>query len=155
MKDYVFWMNRILQRAKNLNTNEIPIYAIVLDKEGKCIGRGSNQRERWKDPLGHAEIIAIRQASWIIGDWRLNECSLIVNLEPCTMCAASIIQSRIGTTIYGAHDKKRGGLGGTIDLSRHESCHHKMKVFKGVLEDKASKEIESWFKKMRDCKLKI
>ena len=85
---------------------KVPVAAVVLDEKGRCIGRGVNQRERVRDPLGHAELLAIRQAALIKNDWRLNGCTLIVTLEPCTMCAGALIQARIGQVIFGVSDKK-------------------------------------------------
>ena len=148
--DYIKWMKSILRRSDEVGKIELPITAFILDEKGRCIGRGSNKREINNDPLGHAELIALRQAAWIKNDWRFNECSIIINLEPCTMCAAALVQARMGLVIYGANDEKRGGFGGTIDLSKHESAHHKMKVIRGILDNDCKKKIKIWFKKMRN-----
>ena len=143
-------MKRLLSRAEQLGkSGEVPVSAVVLDAEGRCIGHGSNRREWASDPLGHAELVALRQASLILGDWRLNQCTLIVTLEPCPMCAGALVQARVGHVIYGAHDPKRGGLGGTIDLSRHPSAHHHMQVTGGVMKQEASALLERWFKQRR------
>ena len=150
--DYLKWMKFILRRSEEVGKVELPITAVIIDENGRCIGRGSNKREINNDPLGHAELIALRQASWIKNDWRFNECSIIVNLEPCTMCAAALVQARMGQVIYGAEDDKRGGFGGTIDLSKHESSHHKMKVVGGILNQDCKNKIKLWFKKMRNQK---
>ena len=150
--DYLKWMKFILRRSEEVGKVELPITAVIIDENGRCIGRGSNKREINNDPLGHAELIALRQASWIKNDWRFNECSIIVNLEPCTMCAAALVQARMGEVIYGAEDDKRGGFGGTIDLSKHESAHHKMKVVGGILNQDCKNKIKLWFKKMRNQK---
>ena len=150
--DYIKWMKFILRRSEEVGKVELPITAVIIDEKGRCIGRGSNKREINNDPLGHAELIALRQASWIKNDWRFNECSIIVNLEPCTMCAAALVQARMGQVIYGTEDDKRGGFGGTIDLSKHESAHHKMKVVGGVLNQDCKNNIKLWFKKMRNQK---
>ncbi len=150
--DYLKWMKFILRRSEEVGKVELPITAVIIDENGRCIGRGSNKREINNDPLGHAELIALRQASWIKNDWRFNECSIIVNLEPCTMCAAALVQARMGQVIYGAEDNKRGGFGGTIDLSKHESAHHKMKVVGGILNQDCKNKIKLWFKKMRNQK---
>ena len=150
--DYIKWMKFILRRSEEVGKMEIPITAYILDEKGRCIGRGSNKRESNNDPLGHAELIALRQAAWIKNDWRFNECSIIINLEPCTMCAAALVQARMGQVIYGAGDSKRGGFGGTIDLSKHESAHHKMKVVGGILDQNCKNKIKLWFKKMRSQK---
>ena len=150
--DYLKWMKFILRRSEEVGKVELPITAVIIDEKGRCIGRGSNKREINNDPLGHAELIALRQASWIKNDWRFNECSIIVNLEPCTMCAAALVQARMGQVIYGTEDDKRGGFGGTIDLSKHESAHHKMKVVGGILNQDCKNKIKLWFKKMRNQK---
>ena len=150
--DYLKWMKFILRRSEEVGKVELPITAVIIDENGRCIGRGSNKREINNDPLGHAELIALRQASWIKNDWRFNECTIIVNLEPCTMCAAALVQARMGQVIYGTEDYKRGGFGGTIDLSKHESTHHKMKVVGGILNQDCKNKIKLWFKKMRNQK---
>ena len=150
--DYLKWMKFILRRSEEVGKVELPITAVIIDENGRCIGRGSNKREINNDPLGHAELIALRQASWIKNDWRFNECSIIVNLEPCTMCAAALVQARMGKVIYGTEDDKRGGFGGTIDLSKHESAHHKMNVIGGILKHACENKIKLWFKKMRNQK---
>ena len=147
---YIKWMNFIIRRSDEVGKVELPITAVIIDEKGRCIGRGSNRRETSNDPLGHAELIALRQAAWIKKDWRFNECSIIINLEPCTMCAAALVQARMGQVIYGAEDEKRGGFGGTIDLSKHESAHHKMTVLGGILEKDCRNKIKLWFKKMRN-----
>ena len=149
---YSKWMQVVLRRAKVVGERELPISALIIDQKGRCIGRGSNKREIDKDPLGHAELIALRQAAWIRNDWRFNDCVMIVNLEPCQMCAGAIIQSRMGKVIFSASDFKRGGLGGTIDLSKHESAHHKMEIISGILEKESSLLIKNWFKKLRNEK---
>ena len=150
--DYLKWMKFILRRSEEVGKVELPITAVIIDEKGRCIGRGSNKRESNNDPLGHAELIALRQAAWIKNDWRFNECSIIINLEPCTMCAAALVQARMGQVIYGAEDIKRGGFGGTIDLSKHKSAHHKMNVVRGILNQDCKNKIKLWFKKMRNQK---
>ena len=147
--DYIKWMKFILRRSDEVGKVELPITAVIIDENGRCIGRGSNKRQTNKDPLGHAELIALRQAAWIKNDWRFNECSIIVNLEPCTMCAAALVQARIGQVVYGADDHKRGGFGGTIDLSKHESAHHKMTITSGILEIDCKDKIRLWFRNLR------
>ena len=148
--EYIKWMQFILRRSIEVGEHELPITAVILDEKGRCIGRGSNKRQTYKDPLGHAELIALRQASLIKNDWRFNECELITNLEPCTMCASALIQARMGRVIYGAYDKKRGGLGGSINLSGHKSSHHNMEVIGGILENECKINLKLWFKKLRN-----
>ena len=138
---YSRWMKSVLRRSEEIGKVELPICSIILD-----------ERNINKDPLGHAEIMALRQASLIKNDWRFNECIIITNLEPCTMCASALIQARMGKVVFGAYDKKRGGLGGSIDLSKHKSSHHKMEIVGGILEDECSKNLQLWFKKLRTQK---
>ena len=147
---YIKWMKFLLRRSKEVGKVELPISAVIIDEKGRCIGRGSNNRNLNKDPLGHAEIIALKQASLVKNDWRFNECTIITNLEPCTMCTSALIQARMGKVIYGAYDKKRGGLGGSIDLSKHKSAHHKMDVIGGILEEECKLSLKGWFKKLRN-----
>ena len=149
-QEKINWMKKLLSKAKVLGEKgEVPIAAIILDNKGRCIGYGGNKRETMKDPLGHAELVALRQASWINNDWRFNNCTLLVNLEPCPMCAGALIQARMGKVIYGSEDTKRGALGGTINLAEHTSAHHKMLIEGGVMEKESRKIILDWFKNKR------
>ena len=149
-QEKINWMKRLLYKAKLLGERgEVPVAALILDNKGRCIGYGGNRRETLKDPLGHAELVALRQASWINNDWRFNGCTLIVNLEPCPMCAGALIQARMGRVIYGSKDSKRGALGGTINLAEHQSAHHKMLIEGGVMEKESKKIIVDWFKDKR------
>ncbi len=149
-EETIQWMRRLLLRANEIGRlGEVPITAVIVNKNGQCRGHGRNRRENMNDPLGHAELIALRQAAWIRRDWRFNDCTLIVNLEPCPMCAGALIQARMGQVIFGAYDPKRGALGGTIDLSKHKSSHHNMLVYGGVLNKDASELIKQWFDKKR------
>jgi tRNA(Arg) A34 adenosine deaminase TadA len=108
-------MDRLLRLADAVGAGgEIPVAAALLDEAGRCVGWGSNRRHRRADPLGHAELLALRRAAAARGDWRFNGCTLLVTLEPCPMCAGALIQARVGTVIYGAADPKRGGLGGSL-----------------------------------------
>ncbi len=152
--DMKFWMAQLIQRASQVgHTGEVPVAAVILDYKGRCIGHGRNQRTNARNPLGHAELIALRQASWINRDWRFNDCTLLVTLEPCPMCAGALVQARMGQVIYGASDSKRGGLGGTINLANHESSHHKMKIIGGVLEKEAQIQLKEWFRSLRNQSL--
>ena len=149
-QEKINWMKKLLSKAKVVGEKgEVPIAAIILDKKGRCIGYGGNKRETMKDPLGHAELVALRQASWINNDWRFNDCTLIVNLEPCPMCAGALIQARMGSIIYGSEDPKRGALGGTINLAKHKSAHHKILIEGGVMAEESREIILDWFKEKR------
>ena len=149
-QEKINWMKRLLYKAKLVGERgEVPIAAIILDNRGRCIGYGGNRRETMKDPLGHAELVALRQASWINNDWRFNDCTLIVNLEPCPMCAGALIQARMGKIIYGTEDLKRGALGGTLNLAEHKSAHHKILLEGGVMQEESRRIIVDWFKEKR------
>ncbi len=146
----LLWMDRLLRLADAVGAGgEIPVAAALLDEAGRCVGWGSNRRHRRADPLGHAELLALRRAAAARGDWRFNGCTLLVTLEPCPMCAGALIQARVGTVIYGAADPKRGGLGGSLDLSCHPSAHHHMVVRGGVLGERAGEQLETWFRQRR------
>ena len=149
-EEKINWMTRLLTKAILVGKRgEVPIAAIILDNRGRCIGYGENRRETTKDPLGHAELVALRQASWLNNDWRFNDCTLIVNLEPCPMCAGALIQARMGKIIYGSDDLKRGALGGSINLAVHKSAHHNMLIERGIMEKESRKIIVDWFKEKR------
>jgi tRNA(adenine34) deaminase len=144
------WMERLLRRAAAAGDDgEIPVAAVVLDAQGRCVGWGSNRRHSHQDPLGHAEITAMAQAARVLGDWRLNSCTLVVTLEPCGMCAGAAIQARVGRVVFGASDPKRGALGGCLDLARHPSAHHHMQVIAGVAGEAASSQLGAWFRRRR------
>ena len=150
------WMGILLERAKRVGEEgEVPVTAVVLNEKGYCIGHGRNARNSDCNPMGHAELIALRQAAWLKDDWRFNECTLIVTLEPCQMCAGALIQARMGKVVFGAVDSKRGGLGGAIDLSTHKSAHHKMLIESGIMKEQVTTEITRWFKERRKIKTKI
>jgi tRNA(adenine34) deaminase len=144
------WMERLLRRAASVGAEgEIPVAAVVLDGQNRAIGWGCNRRERDQQPLGHAELVALQQAARLRGDWRFNDCRLIVTLEPCPMCAGALVQARMGDVIFGASDPKRGGLGGTLNLATHNSAHHHMRVTGGLLAPACSQQLEDWFRQRR------
>ncbi|MEB3234323.1 MAG: nucleoside deaminase [Cyanobacteriota bacterium] len=144
------WMGRLLRAAERAGQlGEIPVAAALLDNRLRCIGWGSNGRERHSDPLGHAELTALQQGARVLGDWRFNGCTLVVTLEPCPMCAGALVQARVGRVVYGASDPKRGALGSCLDLARDATAHHHMQVLGGVLAEQASGQLSAWFKARR------
>jgi tRNA(adenine34) deaminase len=148
----LLWMARLRRRAEAVGrSGEVPVAAALLDREGRCLGWGSNRRHTDNDPLGHAELVAITQAARLLGDWRLNHCTLIVTLEPCPMCAGALVQARVGRVVFGAPDPKRGGLGGCVDLANHSSAHHHMTVVGGLEAEQASQQLASWFRERREA----
>lgn len=142
-------MKLALEEAyKAYSTDEVPVGAIIV-KEGKIIGRGYNLRETSKDPLAHAEIIAIRQASKEIGGWRLIGCTMYVTIEPCPMCAGAIINSRIDRLVIGARDPKMGACGSVIDITQNPKFNHRVDITWGVLEKECSYIMKKFFKELR------
>ena len=147
---FTAWMQRLLRQADRAgDSGEVPVAAVILDPEGRAIGWGVNQRERQQDPLGHAELLALRQAARLRGDWRFNGHTLLVTLEPCPMCAGALVQARMGRVIYGARDPKRGALGSCLNLARSDSAHHHMDVVGGLLEKECKEQLQSWFRQRR------
>lgn len=144
------WMARLLRYGARVGmAGEIPVAAVVLDRQGRSLGWGSNRRHLHNDPLGHAELSALGQAARLRGEWRFNDCTLLVTLEPCPMCAGALVQARMGRVIYGAPDPKRGALGGCLDLANHGSAHHQMLVEGGLLGEMAQEQLADWFKQRR------
>ena len=144
------WMGRLLRRAEAVGLDgEIPVAAVLLDQHGRCIGWGSNRRERDRNPLGHAELQALQQAARLLGDWRFNSCTLVVTLEPCPMCAGALVQARVGRVVFGTGDAKRGALGGCLNLASDPSAHHHMQVQGGLLADVAASQLSLWFRRRR------
>jgi tRNA(adenine34) deaminase len=143
-------MARLLRLAARIGADgEIPVAAVILDGQARALGWGCNRRERQRDPLGHAELVALRQAASARRDWRFNDCTLLVTLEPCPMCAGALIQARMGRVLYGAGDPKRGALGGCLDLASDPSAHHRLAVQGGVLQTQAQELLSSWFRRRR------
>ncbi|MCF6462784.1 tRNA adenosine(34) deaminase TadA [Clostridium sp. Cult1] len=143
------YMGLALEEAcKAFSTYEVPVGAVIVH-DGKVISKGYNKRETLKDPTAHAEIIAIREASNYLGGWRLVGCTMYVTLEPCSMCAGAIINSRIERLVIGAKDSKRGCCGSVINLLDNPYFNHKVEVEFGILEDKCSSILTSFFKQIR------
>ena len=130
-------------------SNDVPIGAVVLNADGEIIGKGGNERELTGDPTAHAEIIALRNAAEKIGSWRLEDCTLVVTLEPCAMCAGAILQSRIPRVVFGAWDGKAGAAGSLWDLLRDRRSLHQVEVISGVLEQRSQELLKKFFEGVR------
>ena len=126
-------------------TGDVPVGAVVVDADGHIIGRGWNCREAHHDPTGHAEIVALREAARALGTWRLTGCTLIVTLEPCTMCAGAILASRVDRVVFGAWDPKAGAAGSLRDVLRDARMPHPTEVVGGVLAQEAAMQLRSFF----------
>ena len=139
-------MGLALDLAREANERgEVPVGAIVLDPEGEVIGRGFNTREGDADPTGHAEVNAIREAALIVGEWRLEECTLVVTLEPCTMCAGAIVQSRLSRLVFGAFDEKAGAVGSLWDVVRDRRLNHRPEVISGIRAEESTAMLQEFF----------
>ena len=124
---------------------EVPVGAVVVDAQGQVIGRGHNTREVDADPLAHAEVVALRAAAAHTGSWRLDDCTLVVTLEPCAMCAGAVVQSRIARLVFGAHDAKAGAVGSLWDVVRDPRVPHRVEVVSGVSADECAGLLTEFF----------
>jgi tRNA(adenine34) deaminase len=130
-------------------TGDVPVGAVVLDPSGLVIGAGRNERERTGDPTAHAEVVAIRQAAARLGEWRLTGCTLVVTLEPCTMCAGAAVLARLERIVYGAFDPKAGAVGSLWDVVRDRRLNHRPEVIAGVLADECGALLTEFFARRR------
>ena len=140
---------RLAIAAAKQSGDDVPIGAVILDSEGQVIATSANNREATSDPAGHAEIVAIREAAAKLGDWRLTDCTLVVTLEPCVMCAGAIQAARIPKVIFGAYDPAVGAAGSRYDLLRDEKLGQMVQVIGGVLEKDCAELIERFFQDRR------
>lgn len=132
-----------------LATGDVPIGAVVLDPGGSVVGRGRNVREAEGDPTGHAEIVALREAARAAGTWRLEGCTLVVTLEPCTMCAGAAVLARVARVVFGAHDAKAGAVGSLWDVVRDRRLNHRPEVLAGVLAADSTTLLDEFFRERR------
>ena len=143
-------MRAALHEARRaLESADVPVGAIVLDATGSVIGRGHNARERDGDPTAHAELVAVRRAARTAGEWRLEGCTLVVTLEPCTMCAGAIVLSRLDRVVFGAYDPKAGAVGSLWDVVRDRRLNHRPEVIGGVLAEETGALIREFFDRHR------
>ena len=139
-------MQQAIQVAKSaLSTGDVPVGAVIVNKDGVIVGKGFNEREANNDPTAHAEVVAIRSAASRLQNSRLDGCTLIVTLEPCAMCAGAIAQSRISHLIFGAWDEKAGAVGSVWDVLRDPRSIFKVQVTSGVLEDDCAALLKDFF----------
>ena len=143
------YMKEALKQAKKAYAlGEVPIGCVIVH-EGKIIGRGYNRRNTDKNTLAHAEITAINKASKVIGDWRLEECTLYVTLEPCQMCAGAIVQARIPEVVMGCMNPKAGCAGSILNILEMPQFNHQVKVTRGTLEEECSQMLKTFFEELR------
>ena len=139
-------MESALEQARlALTASDVPVGAVVIDETGAVIGVGRNEREALGDPTAHAEVLALRAAARHRGEWRLSGCSLVVTLEPCTMCAGAAVLARVDRIVFGAHDEKAGAAGSMWDLVRDRRLNHRPEVISGVLADESAALLREFF----------
>ena len=148
MRDEKYMKEALKQAKKAYALEETPIGCVIVH-EGKIIARGYNRRNTDKSPLAHAEISAIKKASKKLGDWRLEECTLYVTLEPCQMCSGAIVQARIPRVVVGCMNPKAGCAGSILNLLQVEAFNHQAELTTGVLEEECSQMMKSFFKELR------
>lgn len=130
---------------------DVPVGAVVLDSQGRVVGEGWNRREVEHDPSAHAEIIALREAGRRLGRWNLVGCTLVVTLEPCTMCAGAAVQARVDRVVFAAWDPKAGAAGSVRDVLRDSRLNHRVEVLGGVLEEEATIQLRGFFESVRSA----
>ena len=132
-----------------LETADVPVGAVVVGPDGELLGRGRNERERHADPTAHAEVVALREAARIRGEWRLDGCTLVVTLEPCTMCAGALVLARVDRLVFGAFDEKAGAVGSLWDVVRDRRLNHRPEVVAGVLAEDSAALLDGFFARHR------
>jgi tRNA(adenine34) deaminase len=148
--DYQNLMQQALALANQAATfNDVPVGALVVNDKGEIIGVGENLREKNNDPTAHAEIVAIKEAAQKIDNWRLDDLTMVVTLEPCAMCAGAIVQTRMKRLVFGAFDEKAGAVGSVWDVVRDTRALTKFEVISGVLEKECAQVLTKFFKGKR------
>lgn len=146
--DEKFMLKALKEAGISADFDEVPVGAVIV-KDGKIIARGHNLREKSNDPTMHAEIVAIRKACKKLGSWRLEGCTVYVTIEPCSMCAGTLLWTRINKIVYGAKDPKGGALGTSINIFEAKNINHHPEIVGGVLENECSAIMKDFFKKKR------
>jgi tRNA(adenine34) deaminase len=149
-EQYEQWMRPALaEAAKAPRTGDVPIGAVVVDRKGGILARARNTREASADPVGHAEVLALRMAAAQTGTWRLSGCTLVVTLEPCAMCAGAAVLARVDRIVFGAFDEKAGAVGSLWDIPRDPRLNHRPEVVPGILAAEATVLLENFFAQQR------
>lgn len=149
-RPFVPAMERALDEARAcLATGDVPVGAVVLDQTGAVVAVGRNEREARQDPTAHAEVLALRAAAAVTGDWHLAEHTLVVTLEPCPMCAGAVLAARVPRVVFGAWDPKAGASGSVYDIARDRRLPHRTEVVPGVLEAPCAALLDDFFAERR------
>lgn len=138
-------MRRALAVAAAAPAGDVPIGAVVVDADGVELAAAANEREAVGDPTAHAEVLALRRAAATRGEWRLTGCTLVVTLEPCTMCAGALVLARVDTLVFGAWDPKAGAVGSLWDVVRDRRLNHRPEVYPEVLADECGALLRGFF----------
>lgn len=148
--DWTGTMQGALTQARDaLGTDDVPVGALVVDVDGLVVAAGRNRREADADPTAHAEIVALREASRARGSWRLDGCTLVVTLEPCTMCGGAAVLARVDRVVFGATDPKAGAVGSLYDVVRDPRLNHRPEVVSGVLAEECGDLLRTFFRARR------
>ena len=142
---HVAWMRRALAVASSSSV-DVPVGAVVYDAAGDEIAFAGNERERLNDPTAHAEILALRRAAAVAGSWHLDGCTLVVTVEPCTMCAGALVLARVAALVFGAWEPKTGAVGSLWDVVRDRRLNHRPEVYGGVLERECAALMRGYFR---------
>jgi tRNA(adenine34) deaminase len=137
------------QARKAAEHNDVPIGAVILDPRGRLVAAAGNERELNRDPTGHAELLAIRRAAEVTGGWRLDDHTLVVTLEPCTMCAGALVLARIGRLVFGAYDPKAGAVASLWDVVRDRRLNHRVEVVGGIAAETCGSLLREFFQTHR------
>ncbi len=143
-------MREALAEAERALPGDVPVGALLVGPDADVLGRGHNVREATGDPTGHAEIVALRAAAAVAGQWRLDGCTLVVTLEPCAMCAGASVLARVDRIVFGAYDPKAGAVGSLWDLVRDRRVNHRPEVIGGVLADRCGALLSRFFGRRDD-----
>lgn len=147
------WMSQAIALAQVAgDAGEVPVGAVIVDANHNLVATAQNRRERDKDPTAHAEILALRSAGQVLQTWHLNNCTLYVTLEPCTMCAGAIILARLGLLVYGVDDPKTGTIRTVANIPDSMCSNHKLPVLAGIMESACREQLQSWFAMRRQSK---
>ena len=147
-EDIKYMKMAITQAKKALKIDEVPIGCVIVH-DGKVIARGYNQRNKQGSTLAHAEILAIKKASKVLGDWRLEDCTLYVTLEPCQMCSGAIVQARVKRVVVGCMNPKAGCAGSILNILDMPKFNHQVHTIRGILEEECSQMLTTFFKELR------
>jgi tRNA(adenine34) deaminase len=148
-QDLVLMREALAEAVLALPTGDVPVGAVLVRADGSVVGRGHNEREATGDPTAHAEMIALREAARALGRWRLDDCTLVVTLEPCAMCAGATVLARVPRLVLGAWDPKAGATGSVHDLVRDRRLNHRVEVVGGVLEQECGALLRDFFAERR------